>query len=331
METIKNYLENMFMNLPKSKKVLQAKEELLTMMEDKYTELKANGKTENEAIGIVISEFGNLEDLAEEFGIREYLDNSSQAENKRLVTLEEAKQFIATSIRCGFKIGIGVMLCICSPIVLILLHGVAEQNAIALTENAADAIGLIVLLLMVAGAVSLFIMNGLKLEAYDFMKKEVFRLEFATDAYVREQKENFAPSFAYSITIGVILCILSIIPVTITGLAFEGNELLEYASVGLLLLIVSIAVFLFINAGTRFDSYKLLLQEDGYEEKEKENKLVNTIASIYWPLVTCGYLAWSFITMDWGTTWIIWPIAGILFGAISTICNAIQNNKEDRI
>ena len=39
-------------------------------MEDKYVELKAEGKSENEAIGIVISEFGNMEELIRELGIR---------------------------------------------------------------------------------------------------------------------------------------------------------------------------------------------------------------------------------------------------------------------
>jgi len=40
METIKIYLENMFMTLPRSSEVLRAKEELQNMMEDKYLELK---------------------------------------------------------------------------------------------------------------------------------------------------------------------------------------------------------------------------------------------------------------------------------------------------
>ena len=64
METIRNYLENMFLNLPNTPEVYKAKNELWQMMEDKYTELKAEGKSENEAVGIVISEFGNLDELA---------------------------------------------------------------------------------------------------------------------------------------------------------------------------------------------------------------------------------------------------------------------------
>ena len=59
METIRNYLETMFAGLPNTAEVLKAKDELWQMMEDKYAELIAEGKAENEAVGIVISEFGN--------------------------------------------------------------------------------------------------------------------------------------------------------------------------------------------------------------------------------------------------------------------------------
>ena len=54
MQAIRNYLETMFMNLPNTPEVLRAKEELWQMMEDKYTELKNEGKSDNEAVGTVI-------------------------------------------------------------------------------------------------------------------------------------------------------------------------------------------------------------------------------------------------------------------------------------
>lgn len=73
METIRNYLETMFARLPITFEVQKAKNELGQMMEDKYTELIKDGKTENEAVGIVISEFGNLDELAEELGISSFV------------------------------------------------------------------------------------------------------------------------------------------------------------------------------------------------------------------------------------------------------------------
>ncbi len=78
MEAIREYLNNLFMSLPETPEVLRAKAELLEMMEDKYEELIQEGKTEKEAIGTVISEFGNLEELAEELGIDIYLKKETK-------------------------------------------------------------------------------------------------------------------------------------------------------------------------------------------------------------------------------------------------------------
>ena len=69
METIRNYLNAMFAGLPDTLEVRRAYEELAAMMEDKYTELIGEGCSENEAVGTVISEFGNLEELAQDLGI----------------------------------------------------------------------------------------------------------------------------------------------------------------------------------------------------------------------------------------------------------------------
>ena len=80
METIRNYLKAMFAGLPDTPEVRKAYEELAAMMEDKYTELIDEGKSENEAVGTVISEFGNRDELAQSLGIEEYINSKAAAE-----------------------------------------------------------------------------------------------------------------------------------------------------------------------------------------------------------------------------------------------------------
>ena len=41
--------------------------------------------------------------------------------------------------------------------------------------------------------------------------------------------------------------------------------------------------------------------------------------SAFWPLIVAIYLAYSFFTDDWGRSWIIWPIAAVLFTLINVI------------
>ena len=50
MEIIGNYIEMAFSTLPKTPELYRLKEEMIANLEDKYLELKAQGKTENEAV-----------------------------------------------------------------------------------------------------------------------------------------------------------------------------------------------------------------------------------------------------------------------------------------
>ena len=94
METIRNYLESMFSRLPNTPEVQKAKYELAQMMEDKYTELKEEGKSDNEAIGIVISEFGNLDELAESLGIRSYMNPGNPTPSAKVFPMNEASDYL---------------------------------------------------------------------------------------------------------------------------------------------------------------------------------------------------------------------------------------------
>lgn len=64
MNVIIAYLETMFSAYPQTARLQEAKAELQAMMEDAYTGLIAEGRAENEAVGQVIRDFGNLEEVA---------------------------------------------------------------------------------------------------------------------------------------------------------------------------------------------------------------------------------------------------------------------------
>jgi hypothetical protein len=86
---------------------------------------------------------------------------------------------------------------------------------------------------------------------------------------------------------------------------------------------VAVGVYFIINGGSRIGAYNKLLQEGEYSlEGKKASVTVDKVASIYWPIATAIYLIWSFVTNDWGITWIVWPIAGVLFGCVS---GAVKN------
>ncbi len=356
MDTIKTYLENMFMQLPRTPEVLKAKEELLSMMEDKYNELKAEGKTENEAVGIVISEFGNLEELAAELGINAYV-TGNRGQNRQAfggnddrydqdresgreynsegfyVTMDAATEFMEEQRKFGIRIGLGVLMCICSPILLIIFGGIGDDDINNLLSWISSGplltVGLGFLFLLIAAAVGIFIFSGLRMNKYECLKTEKFYLDFQTESYVREQQEEFKASFTVCLVLGVVLCILSVVPVCVVALVLPDASMSILVCVAALLLLVGVGVWLIIYAGVRNTGYKVLLQEDEYDYKKKEkSRLIEAVSSVYWPVITCIYLGYSFITGRWGSSWMIWVVAGVLYGAVEGILGGTGSRRR---
>jgi hypothetical protein len=324
METIKNYLDNMFASLPKTARIADIKNELLANMEEKYNELKKLGKSENEAIGIVISEFGNIDELINELGLR---SENSAVNAKPVVNREEVEAYLSAKNKIGRQVGIGVFLCILAPALLILLT-VLSDRIFGFTESAIDVggmLGVIVLLVMIAIAVGIFIYSGMGFERYKYMEEGV-TLSGSLEAELRQRYDRFLPSFYLRLIIGVCLIILSPITIFVTYLI---NDTMNELSVVFLLLIVAFAVLLFISSGTIKESFERLLQIGDYTVKKKENdRVIGAVASIVWPLAVIIFLVSGLVYDQWRICWIIFPITGILFGMFSAAYYNIKGNHE---
>jgi|GEM_PF-4751447 len=69
MDTIMNYIDSMFSGIPENDATRRLRDDITANMTDKYEELVSDGKSENEAVGTVISEFGNIDEVLSEMGI----------------------------------------------------------------------------------------------------------------------------------------------------------------------------------------------------------------------------------------------------------------------
>lgn len=315
MNTIRNYLDNMFLGLPQTEDVARAKKELLAMMEDKYNELKNEGKTENEAIGIVISEFGNLDELGDTLGIKQVIENKTDIP---LVTYEEAKNYIEESRAAAPKTALGVLLCIISPVTLLLLIGLKELGVVGVKEELLIAAGLVVLICLVATGVLHFIRYTSKLEKYEYLKFNVFELDYKAEEMVRNIQKQDEPTYKAAVSISVVCYILSALPVIVTPLVSEIDGL-SVIAVTITLIIVALSTYNLINKSSYYEPCNVLLQQGDYSVRSKSNKTFQTVSKVYWCVVVAVYLGYSFITNNWAMSWIIWPVAGVLFGAIKAI------------
>ncbi|MEA4832661.1 MAG: helix-turn-helix domain-containing protein [Oscillospiraceae bacterium] len=258
-----------------------------------------------------------LKDNIEEI---EYTGEDTPDDKTRVrVSIQETNEFMETKKSEGVRVGIGAALCVLSPILFIILGYMTENNPWGnnISEALAAGIGVPVLLIMVAIAVGIFISNGFKTKRFEYLTKTDFELEYGVAGIVKNKQHSFEHNYIVSLITGVTLCVLCSVPLIVAG-ASGASGFTCVLLLSLLLAMVAIAVYLFISFGNIKTSYDLLLREGDYSPEEVEaNKAAEKIGGIYWPIIVAGYLAWSFISGDWQITWIVWPIAGILFGGIS--------------
>ena len=236
----------------------------------------------------------------------------------RKVSLDEAVSYMGDSLIAAKRMAVGVAMCIISPILLMVLAVYAEEGLIPISEDMAGGIGIILVLLFVAPAVVLFITVGMRMERYQYFEKEQIELEYGVAGIVKERKQAYTETYTAGILIGVTLCILSAVP--LFAAAFQAEDRIVILCVAGLLLIVAVAVYILVRVMTVRFCYDKLLQENEYTLRKKAAARRNSKwEAIYWPLIVAVYLAYSFWTMDWERSWIIWPVAAVLSVVLSAI------------
>lgn len=245
----------------------------------------------------------------------------------RTVTLHEADEFLKIQSKNAPMTALGVSLCIISPALLIFLTGFEKFGE--RFETIGAAIGLVTLFILVAIAVFLFITSSSKLKKFEFLEKEIFETAYGVTGMVKEKQKEYAETHTRRLSLGVMLCILSVIPLISLSIIFEDIEYIATSSVSLLLLIVSVGVNLIVRTCIIEGGFQKLLQENDYSAKQKSEKtFLSPFETIYWIVVLAGYLTWSFVTNRWDLTWIVWPIAGVLYVVLAEILKMLNQKNS---
>ena len=247
----------------------------------------------------------------------------------RKISLAEANDYLEQRKNASVQIAIATLLCIISPILIFLLLAFSECTSIPITENLAVGIGMVALFSLVTIAVVIYIRVGFKNAPYEFLEKEPFETEYGVTGLAREKQKTYRNTYIKYNIFGTCACILS--PVPMICAALSGKGLLVMIMLCVTLLTVAIGVMFFIVAGVRWASMQKLLKEGEFSEKGKQkNKIIEAIGTVYWLLATAIYLGWSFLTSDWHITWVIWPIAGVLFAVVELVCNLVIDKQVEK-
>lgn len=405
METIRNYLKAMFAGLPDTPEVRRAYEELAAMMEDKYTELIEEGRSENEAVGTVISEFGNLDELAQTLGIEDYLKNrGTNAEqskgsepkekepvraketagpepedayrrfepNCRVLTTDDVCEYIAAGNYSALLTAFGVFLCITAPVGAVLT---GDLNGFL--GHFFSSVGTALLFVFVAAAVGFFRLSRQVMRPWKNLAREGFIMDEDACGIAADQEQLSIKEGATQKTLGIMLCIVCFVPAVIFGNNFGAACMFVLAGAGVFLIVrgsckksiykrLRAAEFRaeqaayragaagagnrtssgtgassraasgagagnrsssgsgagrtrrYVRTGSPNRSYGTNGPNRRYVSTEKgpryyyENRTLDTLMTVYWEVVTCVYLGWSFLTGTWAVSWLIWIIAGIV-------------------
>ena len=271
--------------------------------------------------------------IKDELEEEEYVPSQMQeneSESDRIVhkvTMEMANEYLQMIDWSAGKTAFATMLCILSPIVLLMLGAMSEMPDYHISENAAAGIGICVLIVLIAIAVMIFILCGMKTKKYEFLEKEDIETAYGVSGMVKEKRDAYHSTYVTQLVIGIACCICSVIPLFGT-LAVSESDFYMVSAVCMLLTLVAIGTYFIVRSAAKMNAMNQLLEEEDYtRQKKHENKKMSGPVTVYWLIATAIYLAWSFTTNDWDRTWIIWPVVGVLFPAFYAIVNGIRKKS----
>lgn len=256
------------------------------------------------------------------------LKETTEPGGKRVVTMEEANDYLSTQRQSARTVALGVLLCVLCPALLILLGGLAEYGG-SISEGVATAVGMTALFGLVAIGVALFIVTGIRTSRFNVWHTEGFETAYGVSGMVKEKRRAHEHAYTVCLTLGIVLCILAVLPLIVAGAMGVSDRILT-VFLSMMFPIIGIGVYLIVRVGVVRGSFTFLLNEiDASPETRKKNKTEETISSVYWCVAVAIYLTWSFLTNDWGKTWIVWPIAGVLFGAVTAIWRLVSGSRDE--
>ncbi|HHY08058.1 MAG TPA: hypothetical protein GX530_05970 [Corynebacteriales bacterium] len=291
-----HYLDGMFAPYPNTPEVAAARTDLHAMMQDKYDNLVAGGVSSNAAIGQVISEFGDLSEVAPLISF----NTTITTPQKDLISAEEAHDYLVADYKARRANGVGAALIMSCAVPLILLGSIAAKlytppGASQPPDSAMAPFGVagitILLLMLGFGVFTLAITNN-RLKRFRHIIKGLVYTTTEAKEEVYKWRETHSNRPGILTAVGVALCVMSPIPlIGFTGVANEQHWL-PGIGVAIMLSLLAVAVNLFISDNGARDAEKYILQEGPFAPEERSRyRMLASLNIAYWLIVVAVYIA----------------------------------------
>jgi len=264
-------------------------------------------------------------------------DNASTSKTvapKLSVSLETATEYLDAIARTSRPTAVAITLFILGPALLVSLATYSEDavyfDPMRISPDAMGIAGVCLMMLFIAAGVGLLILQDMKLAKFKQLKEASLELQYGVEAAIRRRAESTESLRYMQQAAGVCLTILSAIPFLIAS--YYGTGFIFTLGFFAAAILVSLGVYLLVYSGILRDGYRVLLQEGDFSHDEKSNKRdhksaalkYRPIAKAYFGTIALLYVGYSFITKDWKSSWIIWPVSALLYHIIISILNALK-------
>ncbi len=175
----------------------------------------------------------------------------------RKLSMDEAVEYLDTVKENAPKLGFGVLLAVNTPVVMLFMIGLMVDGYLG--TGISVATGVTSILLITAFSVFYMIVYGNRIDRFDYLKKEPFEPEADVVSMVEARIKKHEETYSKLIVIAILLCILCPVPLIITAVMEMANGVILFM-VSVLLMIVSLAVYIFVTVGCMEDSFKILIK-----------------------------------------------------------------------
>ncbi len=307
METIKKYMESLFINMPNTPEVCKAKEHLMEMAEDKYQSLKEEGISDNEAVARVISEFGNLDELKEELGIaEEVIKNETVASKREIIPLSDVKEIISDFSMAALIRSLGILMFICCVTPTMIVN---------------SRLGGTLMFVMIGLGIVAMVVQASFTSRWKHLSLGKCAIDMDTAEYVKEERRRKAVKNTACKCMGIFLLVTCFVPSMYFRSRVGGVSIFFMVGLGVFLLVYAAGAS---NIYTRILGINPQNTMGGTYSKGSgrviyDNPNVAAVMSVYWTLAVCVYLSISFLTFAWHITWIILVIASLVQKVIQEV------------
>ncbi|WP_372872683.1 helix-turn-helix domain-containing protein [Shewanella sp.] len=275
----------------------------------------------------------NLFNVSTDYLLKDEIDSfdtgkASELPDVTLITMEQANHYLECKKSAAELTVKGVLLCVCSVIPLFFFLAMAATQRLGMTNNLAAACGIVGILILVCLGISYLIKTSQFETDTATIDHEQFELSYGVHSAFQEKLNHFTPGYHRRLSLGIFFFVGSFIPLMLGSLFYPGAETI-FMMLMVLILMIAAGLYLVIPVSARLDAYSAILRDSlNKTAKARRSEKAKKLAGFYWPFVTAVFLGWSLWTMNWGVTWIIWPVSAVLFAALVGLTELLE--KEQR-